>query len=210
MVSTKLLVLRAETTSHLVGKTLGFIMQSYKRLFIGTFLKTDALISEYPKIKREFEVAVTGKWVEEWNLHFTYHFLGNVSVEVIPEILKELEPILKEYSYELTLHGLGCFPSLNSPRVLYVNIKESEKLLKQIHTSCSEVLTKLNFEIEQREYKPHLTLLRIKSFKLNFFRKSFKKYENFDFGVVEEFKVELIESRLTSEGPIYEPIKNLP
>ncbi|MFN3780976.1 MAG: RNA 2',3'-cyclic phosphodiesterase, partial [Candidatus Kapaibacteriota bacterium] len=129
-------------------------MQSFKRLFIGTFLKTDALISEYPKIKREFEVAVTGKWVEEWNLHFTYHFLGNVPVEAIPEILKELEPILKEYSYELTLQGLGCFPSLNSPRVLYVNIKESEKLLKQIHTSCSEVLTKLNFEIEQREYKP--------------------------------------------------------
>ncbi len=185
-------------------------MQSYKRLFIGTFLKTNELLSEYPKIKREFEVAATGKWVEEWNLHFTYHFLGNVSLEVIPELLKELKSILKEYTYELTLKGLGCFPSLNSPRVLFVNIIESDKLLKQIHAGCSDVLRKFNIEIEQREYKPHLTLIRIKSFKLNFFHKSFRKYENFDFGGVEKFKVELIESRLTSDGPIYAPIKNLP
>lgn len=185
-------------------------MQSYKRLFIGTFLKTDELLSEYPLIKKEFDVAATGKWVEEWNLHFTYHFLGNVSVEIIPELLKELSPILKEYSYALTLKGLGCFPSSKSPRVLFVNILDKEKLLKSIQANCSEVLTKFNIEIEHREFIPHLTLLRIKSFKLNFFHKSLKKYESFDFGKVDKFKVEVIESRLTGEGPIYMPINQLP
>lgn len=178
-------------------------MAEKKRLFIGTFLKTDKLLSEYPKIQKEFQNVLTGKWVEEWNLHFTYHFLGELDIDTARNLRSELNPVLKEYESNISLIGLGCFPSIRSPRVLFVNILEQNGLLNEIHQECAKVLEKLNLEVEKRKYHPHLTLLRIKTYKINLFQRIMEKYSKYDFGEVSKFSVDLIESKLTKEGPIY-------
>ncbi|MCX7909458.1 MAG: RNA 2',3'-cyclic phosphodiesterase [Ignavibacteria bacterium] len=185
-------------------------MADKKRLFIGTFLKTDKLLKEYPKLKKNFENAVFGKWVEDWNLHFTYHFLGEIEADLVETLHFQLSPFLIEYESEISLLGLGCFPSLRSPKVLFVNLVDKNEILKGIHQNCGKVLSNFNIELEKRDYHPHLTLLRIKSFERNLFQKTLEKYSNFDFGKVEKFKVELIESKLTKEGPIYKVVQFLP
>ncbi|MFN3269916.1 RNA 2',3'-cyclic phosphodiesterase [Bacteroidetes/Chlorobi group bacterium Naka2016] len=184
-------------------------MEQKKRLFIGTFLKTKELLEEYPKLRKEFEGAIWGKWVEEWNLHFTYNFLGEVDTRILEPLFKSISPHLQEYQNEIKLKGLGCFPSIRSPRVLFVNIVDQNSLLKEIHQNLANALKNFDVELDEREYHPHLTLLRIKSFKLDLFQKAMRKYQNFDFGSVSNFRVELIESKLTHEGPKYTPITNL-
>lgn len=184
-------------------------MEQKKRLFIGTFLRTDKLIEEYPKLKKEFEGAIWGKWVEEENLHFTYHFLGEIDSSLVTPLFEAISPYLHQYESEIKLQGLDCFPSLRSPRVLFVNIIEEKGLLKEIHKNLAKILSEFNIELDSREYHPHLTLLRIKSFKFELFQKEIRKYKNFDFGTVMNFRVDLIESKLSHDGPKYAPIRNL-
>lgn len=184
-------------------------MEQKKRLFIGTFLKTEELLLEYPKLRNEFEGAVLGKWVEVYNLHFTYHFLGEIEHSLVKPLFEAVAPYLREYDGEIKLKGLGCFPSLRSPRVLFVNIIEEKGLLQEIHRNFATILSEFHIELDSREFRPHLTLLRIRSFKYELFQKEIRKYKDFDFGSVTSFRVDLIESKLSREGPTYVPIRTL-
>jgi len=181
-------------------------MNATKRIFVGTFVKNELLLKEYPKVKNTFENVVTGKWVEEWNLHFTYHFIGEVTLDVVDSIKKGLKVYLNEYQHELSFKGLGCFPNVKHPRVLFVNIIDGEGILKKIHNNCAQVLKKLGIEVDERPFHPHLTLLRIKSYKSSEFQERLQKLSAIDLGKIEKFKVELIESQLTKDGPIYKVI----
>ena len=179
-------------------------MEAKKRLFIGTFLKSEKLIESYPKLKSDFSRIAEGKWVEEWNLHFTYHFIGEVETKIAERLMEELLPITKNYQSPIELQGLGCFPNVNSPRVLFVEIFDSKNILKEIHKNCQSVLQRYNFKFDSREFHPHLTLLRIKQVQRKEFRTLIEKYEKEDFGKVDQFFVHLIESKLTPKGPIYQ------
>ncbi|MCX7880445.1 MAG: RNA 2',3'-cyclic phosphodiesterase [Ignavibacteria bacterium] len=182
-------------------------MSEFKRLFIGTFIYTTRIQQGISILKKELASFLTGKWVEEENLHFTYHFLGEVPAAIVQPLYQELLPNLREYDVKLEFNGINCFPNLFSPRVLFIEISDTEKILSSIYNSCKRALQKYNIPIEEREFHPHLTLVRIKSAQKTKFLEIIKKYQNYDFGFVEKFKVELIESRLTTAGPIYKSIK---
>lgn len=183
-------------------------MQERKRLFIGTFVKAGKLLELYPQIISEFSGILDGKWVEQWNLHFTYHFLGEVPAAIIPELLKEINPFLVEYSNPISLNGLGCFPNQYKPRVLFVNLFSANNLLEKLQNDMRNALSKLRFDLDERPFHPHLTLARIKYVHRSAFIKELEKYKKADFGEVNSFRIELIESMLTSSGPLYRPLSN--
>ncbi|MFH1052500.1 MAG: RNA 2',3'-cyclic phosphodiesterase [bacterium] len=177
-----------------------------KRLFIGTFIKSEKFFEGYKKIVSEFSPLIYGKWVEIENLHFTYKFLGDVDTEKIPEILNSLEEQLKTYDSSLVLKGLGVFPNPKSPRVFFVNIINNDRKIYEINKSIETNLSKLGFKKEQSPFKPHLSLQRIKSVTPEF-QKMLPKFSNIDFGLIQNFSVNLVDSQLTQKGPIYTIIK---
>ncbi len=177
-----------------------------KRVFIGTFLKTPEIIELYPKLKSDCQNIVEGKWVEDWNLHFTYHFIGEIEEEIIKELLADLKQILMEFNNPLEMVGLGCFPNTSYPRVLFIQIIDPTKILTEIYHFCKNVLIRHNIPVENRPFHPHLTLLRIKSAKKKEFIKIVQNYSQTNFGKVSNFLVNLIESNLTPKGPIYKVI----
>lgn len=183
-------------------------MQGHKRLFIGTFIKTEKLLELYPRIISEFSGILTGKWVEQWNLHFTYHFLGEVSNSIIPELLEEINPFLVEYSAAISLKGLGCFPNQYKPRVLFINLFCAGNLLEKLQEDMRGVLNKFEFNLDERPFYPHLTLARIKYINRTDFVEKLRKYSRTDFGEVSPFRIELIESKLTSSGPLYSSLSS--
>jgi 2'-5' RNA ligase len=183
-------------------------MQEHKRLFIGTFVKADKLLQLYPTIVSEFSGILNGKWVEQWNLHFTYHFLGEVPTSMIPELLKEINPFLTEYPDTISLNGLGCFPNQYKPRVLFVNLFCADNLLEKLQNDMRNALSKLKFDLDERPFHPHLTLARIKYAQRTAFIEKLEKYRKADFGQICPFRIELIESKLTSSGPLYRPLSS--
>ncbi len=177
-----------------------------KRLFIGTFVDKSLFEYVYPNIKADFQNVCKGKWVDIDNLHFTYIFIGEVAEDKVSEIIDCIGEYLGEYDTELYLKGLGVFPNQRRPRVLFANILNEGNQVFDIQSGVENSLKEMGFKPEKRKYIPHLTLCRIK-FNQKDFAEVLNRYKQEEFGAMESFKVNLIESKLTRQGPIYAAIK---
>lgn len=104
------------------------------------------------------------KWVESDLLHITMHFLGELEeadVKRVEEILTQT--VLKYPKVKLKLENLGGFPNLVTPKIIFVKAKELSGV--QIAKMQNEISRKLiinNFQIEDRNWVPHITIGRVK------------------------------------------------
>jgi RNA 2',3'-cyclic 3'-phosphodiesterase len=149
------------------------------------------------------------KWVDPANIHLTLAFLGDTEDESI----KTLAGMLKEkctgfHEFEFLLAGTGVFKNFRDPRVIWVGIQSPEKLL-MLNNTITDGLKENGFDIEERQFKPHLTLCRIKSVKdTENLKNVMERYRDTEFQEVEVKKVILFESILMQTGPLYKPLGN--
>lgn len=177
-----------------------------KRLFTATFIEPAIFDFKYDEIQADSIPAVGGKWVEPGNLHFTYKFLGDVNAELIPEIKENLSTILTEYNSPLILKGLGVFRNVSNPIVLFAKVFYSAGILSKIYREMEDIFYKMGFEKETRNFMPHITLLRPKYSDPTELKLLLYKYKHVEFGIMDSFKIDLVESKLTPKGPIYKRI----
>jgi len=147
-------------------------------------------------------------WVDTESFHLTLRFIGNTTRGQLYELVDRLEELFSEKpKFELTLKGTGYFKSKNQPRVLFIKLNESEELL-QLVPEIEEQVSACGFDSEQKAFRPHLTLGRIKSVenKTRFFslldEMPTKEYQK-----VEVKEIILFQSILKQTGPEYRPIK---
>lgn len=102
------------------------------------------------------------KWVKPENLHITYVFLGDTTRhEELPAIRKSLDEAAgASGKVPVTLGGLGAFPSLEYPRVLWLGFKDGRDALKAIAGRIHEGLTREGFVFEHG-FSPHVTIARV-------------------------------------------------
>jgi RNA 2',3'-cyclic 3'-phosphodiesterase len=102
------------------------------------------------------------RWVAVENLHLTLKFLGNVSptnVEMLNQMLHAEADLVD--TFDMHIQGLGSFPSLRRPRVLFIGIQAPaglEALYHGIESACA----RLGYESEERGFSPHLTIGRVR------------------------------------------------
>ncbi len=112
-------------------------------------------------LKKDLAGAFAGaSWVRPENIHLTLKFLGELSparagevAEVLKGTAEGLEP------FTLRASGVGGFPNLTRPRVLWVGIEESEALLS-LYEEIEQALSYIGIEKETRPFRAHLTLCR--------------------------------------------------
>lgn len=151
------------------------------------------------------------KPVEDENLHITMRFLGEISSHTIEEIKKILSSIpLIIKSFSITVKGIGAFPSISRPRVIWVGVVEGADKLTLIRNYIDREITraKLNeVHRDQHDFSPHITLARIKSFKnIEKFKEFYNGYQDYFFGTSPVSLIKLKQSILTPQGPIYKDI----
>ena len=160
------------------------------RLFLGSFAK----LEHYGLVKNRFSF-MQAKWVEEYNLHLTYLFLGER-----PEpytIIDKLERIEYE-KRDIPLFDLGFFG--HPPKVLFIKVLDEE--VTKLHT---QIASRLHITSPQ-PFVPHVTLCRIKRVNgFSRFIETLKEFENQQIGILHQ-KLHLIESILTPRGPKYKII----
>lgn len=101
-------------------------------------------------------------WVKKENIHLTIRFLGNIHEQKIKQVKKIMEKATEGVPSFLLKPGcLGAFPNSRRPRVIWVGLGENASLEK-LHVNLEGGLRTLGFEKEERKFKPHLTLGRIK------------------------------------------------
>ncbi len=70
------------------------------------------------------EIGALVRWIPIENMHLTLKFLGDVSpsnVELLSQMLRAEMDLFN--CFDLRLNGLGSFPNLKRPRVLYIGIQ---------------------------------------------------------------------------------------
>lgn len=102
------------------------------------------------------------RWVPVDHMHLTLKFLGDISPEQVPAITSVLEEETASLSpFDLSVHGLGVFPNLQRPRVLWVGVNLSQGA-KEFQREIESEVSKLGFSTERRPFSPHLTLARVR------------------------------------------------
>lgn len=170
-------------------------MAMKKRLFIAIEIP-EKITEKIVKLQKELKKTIEAKWVKPDNIHLTLIFLGQIAEEKITSVEGALKS-LKFNQFNLRARGLGGFPNLKHPHVLWIGIDESVELSK-IQENLFNSLRSKGFRIEDRKFSGHLTLARVRS-KID--SSSLIKNKNLDFGEIKVKKIVLCESELKPEGP---------
>lgn len=103
------------------------------------------------------------RWLKGYNIHLTLRFLGATPKPVVEEIAAALEPILSAIpSFKIDIEGTGVFPGATRPRTIWLGVNGDIDPLIQIEEEIHQVVEPLGFPREDRDFKPHVTIARIK------------------------------------------------
>jgi 2'-5' RNA ligase len=175
------------------------------RTFIAVNLNPD--IKEYLTFLQT-NLSIPGtkiKWVEKTNLHLTMKFLGYISLEeteLIKSILKENTVRCSPFIIKLSSH-LGIFPNYQMPRIVWVGIQEGLSELEGLYNDLENNLANKGFPREDKGFYGHITIGRVKFVKnkANFIQIAKRIDVNNLSQAVDS--IDLMESQLTPNGPIY-------
>jgi RNA 2',3'-cyclic 3'-phosphodiesterase len=100
------------------------------------------------------------RWVHHEDLHITLAFLGNAPADKLSNAVDKVSAVLSgTREFRLEMNKLGIFGKEESPRIFWLDTKDSNELLavrKKVFTACTEA----GFQLETRPFKPHITLAR--------------------------------------------------
>lgn len=153
-------------------------------------------------------VAPNVKWVEPQSLHWTLQFLGKVDDREAGEICAAVaEGALEHEPFDLQIHGLGAFPSLDRPRTLWLGVGQGRDQMIALQASIEKSLELLGFRGEARRYTPHLTIGRPgRGESPRELAAELATLANFNGGTMLVDEVTIFSSELTRKGPIYAPL----
>ena len=178
------------------------------RTFIAVTL-SEEIKKEIKKAQDEMKQLVDGvRWVMPERLHITLKFLGDIQKEQISDISSAISKCCTgKQPFNLSIKGLGVFPNINKARIIWAGIDEGFEPLSQLACLMDEEFSKMGFENEQKPFKAHITLGRVKDFaKLDKFASGIKAYNEFVFGSETVKSITVMQSELHREGPVYTPL----
>lgn len=100
------------------------------------------------------------RWVGADRLHLTLQFLGRVEEHRLADLEAALRAVGAEAEpFELRLDGVGAFPSLARPRVVWLGV-EAPPALGRLQAEVVRETAGLGFQPEERPFHSHITLGR--------------------------------------------------
>ncbi len=147
-------------------------------------------------------------WVNVPSIHLTLKFLGEVDPETIPRLASALRTASEgQAGFTLRLHGVGGFPDLRSPRVIWCGVEGETQHLRRLQERVEDACIQLSFPSEGRDFHPHLTLGRVQG-KRNL--QSLLDYIKIGFELECSFRVDrynLYRSTLAPRGAVYDVLE---
>lgn len=102
------------------------------------------------------------RWVPPENLHLTLKFLGDTPEEELPSVFAAVDELAASVSpFFLEIQGVGCFPHLRAPRVIWAGCGEGTEEVQRLARQVEDAFYELGFGRERRPFHPHITLGRV-------------------------------------------------
>jgi 2'-5' RNA ligase len=74
-----------------------------------------------------------------------------------------IETVADFQPFTLAIDRAGVFPNARHPRVLWVGLSGDVATLERMQERIDERLTSIGFDSEEKDFRPHLTIGRIRS-----------------------------------------------
>ena len=154
------------------------------------------------------------RWVPMENMHLTIKFLGDIApsnVDMLSQMLRAEADLF--HSFELSLSGLGSFPNLKRPRVIYIGI-QAPAALETIQRGIEATSRRLGYSSEERGFSPHLTIGRVKqnatATEQQTIRRALEETKIGALGTARVDSVHLYKSDLKPTGSVYTRLYSAP
>ena len=146
------------------------------------------------------------RWTRRENVHLTLKFLGDVGEEALKDVRVALGEVAGRHEpLRIQPSGVGAFPSKKKARVLWAGVAGGSAELSSLAADVEDALENLGFGREERDYKPHATLGRVRG-------RPARLLEDLDIRVPEfaARRLDLVESQLCAAGVAYEKLESYP
>jgi len=180
------------------------------RVFVAIEI-AEELRRQFALAQEKLKCAPGVKWVAPENFHLTLRFLGWTEPGVVSRLANELAAAASATpAFEMSFVGAGAFPSLSSPRVVWIGVKEGIAQLFGLAQKAEAIAQKLGFEAEIRPFQGHLTLGRARrGVSLKELKPEIEALAQEDFGRQMVEHITIMESILSRQGPTYKPLHKL-
>lgn len=174
------------------------------RLFLATSFPHEILRDLNDRIGRFRSRLPAASWVRPETQHLTLAFLGERPQTLVDKLTVPLGTAIGNVSrFEAALQGGGFFPNPRRARVGWIGLEPAEEF-SALASAVREVVTKHGVELDRADFKPHLTVMRMRDpwppSSIELFSKSMRDYRSEPF-VVDT--VTLYSSQLNPKGAIH-------
>jgi len=108
------------------------------------------------------ELDIPGRKTPPGNWHVTLRFLGDVDRVTYERFLAEFERVTDVAPFIVGLNGIDAFPRPSKATVLWVSLDRGEPELGVINEIAEDASQSVGLMPEDRPFRPHLTLSRIR------------------------------------------------
>ena len=178
------------------------------RLFIATTFPESMTREVHERAEKMRSRLPPASWVRPEAQHLTFAFLGEQDESLVERLAPSLEERLKSVrQFTATVKGCGFFPNPRHARVGWLGL-EPDQPFRDIACGVREVVKSAAVELDRADFKPHLTLMRIRDTwppaSIELFSKAFRDYRSAPF-VVDT--VTLYSSTLNPKGAIHTALR---
>jgi RNA 2',3'-cyclic 3'-phosphodiesterase len=184
------------------------------RLFVGLSIGSavrDRIAECVDELRRRVEAHAARariSWVAADRLHITVRFIGEVDETEAQRIASSLAPVLRLAPFDVAFQGVGTFPDRGAPRVFWAGIGGGAEPLMSIEREVAARLVACGIDPERRDYRPHVTLARVREPAGLRGRDLLDGLADRTFGVSRVDAITLFQSRLSPRGSVYVPLQS--
>ncbi len=180
----------------------------YIRTFIAVEIDNDEVLKRLSAVRDALlESRADLKPVATENMHITLKFIGEIPITTVQRLCNILSENLRFSVFKASIAGLGVFPNIRRPRVIWAGVSDGLDELTRLHNEVEKLTSRLGIARDKEKYIPHITLARVKSSRnLPRLVKIIEQYMDTVFGVIIVDHVSVKRSILTPSGPVYSTI----
>ena len=158
-------------------------------------------------LKKQIQKA---SWVKPGNIHLTLKFLGAVDPDDLEPIGEAIEEATSRHrSFPLRIGGVGAFPNLARPRVMWAGVKTGRERVSALAQDINVALSHCGFLFETKKFNPHLTIARLKErIDLRPYTNQYRQYDRIDEAEMTVDRISLVQSQLHPQGAIYSTLQS--
>jgi 2'-5' RNA ligase len=196
--------MRATTVKYSEGKA----MSEQIRSFIAFDLENESVLNRLSAAQKlVVETGADLRLVDPKNIHVTIRFLGEISPGMVEKVYEAMKKV-NFAPFTIKICGLGVFPSINYPRVVWAGMTDGVEQLKSIFSQLEPQIRALGFAADAYGFSPHLTIARVKSgANKQHLAELVTKKADYEFGAIKAECLRLKKSQLSPKGPAYSTIK---